>query len=87
MNAPRCTFGKGGNAQGVCRVWLCAIVPDRQTFVIIDRMVMRPASFLLAAELKVRGMELHGHDMHNMLLLSSRRRMAWATGFRTGRTK
>ena len=59
INALRCTFGKGGDAQGVCRVWLCAIVPDRQTFVIIDRMVMRPAGFLPAAELNVRGMELH----------------------------
>jgi hypothetical protein len=57
VNALRCTFGKGGDAQGVCRVWLCAIVPDRQTFISIDRMVMRPAGFLPAAELNV--MELH----------------------------
>ena len=59
INALRSTFGKGGDAQGVCRVWLCAIVPDRQTFVLIDRMVMRSAGFLPAAELNVRGMELH----------------------------
>ena len=54
--ALRCTFGKGGDAQGVCRVWLCAIVPDRQTFVVIDRIIMRLAGFLPAAELNVRGM-------------------------------
>ena len=59
VNALRCTFGKGGDPQGVCRVWLYAIVPDRQTFVIIDGMVMRPAGFLPAAELNVCGMELH----------------------------
>ena len=29
VNALRCTFGKGGDPQGVCRVWLYAIVPDR----------------------------------------------------------
>jgi len=50
VNALRCTFGKGGDPQGVCRVWLYAIVPDRQTFVIIDGMAMRSAGFLPAAE-------------------------------------
>ena len=56
----RCAFGKGGDAQGVCRVWLCAIVPDRQTFVVIDRMVMRLAGFLPAAELKPQALNVRG---------------------------
>ena len=57
VNALRCTFGKGGDPQGVCRVWLYAIVPDRQTFVIIDGMAMRSAGFLPAAS-PIRRMEL-----------------------------
>ena len=45
-------------AEGVCRVWLCARIPDGQTYSIVDHMIMRPAGFHPASEVDVSGMEL-----------------------------
>ena len=54
----RCTYGGNGDPEDVCRVWLCATVPDRQTFVIINEMIMRPAGFAMASAIDVTGMPL-----------------------------
>ena len=58
IRAVRCTFGKGTDPDGVCRVWLCAIIPHRQTFVIINHMVMRPAGFVPQPEMSTAGLDL-----------------------------
>ena len=54
----RCTYGGNGDPEDVCRVWLCATIPDRQTFVIINEMIMRPAGFTMASAIDVTGMPL-----------------------------
>ena len=58
IRAARCTCGDNGDPEGVCRLWLCATVPDRQTFVIINEMIMRPAGFATAPAIDVTGMPL-----------------------------
>jgi hypothetical protein len=56
IGAIRCVYGKNGDPEGTCRVWLCAIVPDRQTYIIINEMVMRPGGFVPAPATDVTGM-------------------------------
>ena len=58
IRAARCRCGDNGDPEGVCRLWLCATVPDRQTFVIINEMIMRPAGFATAPAIDVTGMPL-----------------------------
>ena len=58
IGAIRCVYGKNGDPEGTCRVWLCAIVPDRQTYIIINEMIMRPGGFVPAPATDVTGMPL-----------------------------
>jgi len=45
-------------ANGECRVWLCAFIPDAQTRSNVDHMIMRPTGFAPAPELDTSHMQL-----------------------------